>query len=85
MTMDELRNIQRASPFQPFRVRMADGRSFEIKHPEFMYVPPGRNARTFVLTSDEGLMEWFNILLVTSVEQMNGRKRSGGSNGQKKK
>lgn len=75
MTMDELRDIQRDAPFQPIRIHIADGRKFDVRHPEFLYVPPGPRARTFVITDKNGYMQWFNILLVTSVEQLNGSQR----------
>jgi hypothetical protein len=75
MTINELRDIRDTKPFQPVRIHLADGRTFDVRHPEFMYVPPGRLARTFVLTDRDGFMQWFNILLVSSVEQINGQSR----------
>ena len=33
-----------AEPFQPFRIHMASGRTFEVRHPEFVQV--GRNVMT---------------------------------------
>jgi len=36
MTIEQLRTTLRANPFQPFTVRMADGRQFPIPHPDFL-------------------------------------------------
>ncbi len=33
---DELRQRVRAAPFRPFRIRTNDGRSYEVRHPEFV-------------------------------------------------
>ncbi len=46
MTAQEIRDALELQPFQPFKIRMADGRTFSIRHPEFIIVPP--RARTFI-------------------------------------
>ena len=46
MSNKTLRDAVRLEPFQPFFLRMADGREFEIRHPEFIIVP--ERARTFI-------------------------------------
>jgi hypothetical protein len=38
MFLEELRRRLRRRPFQPFRVHLADGRVFDIRHPELQYV-----------------------------------------------
>jgi hypothetical protein len=74
MTLDQLRQAHQAQPFHPFRIYLADGRELDAPHPEFMYIPP-RNQRTFTFTHSNGLMEWIDLLLVTSIEQLNGTGR----------
>ncbi|MGL5096957.1 MAG: hypothetical protein ACRDD1_15300, partial [Planctomycetia bacterium] len=34
----ELRNAQRRVPFEPFRLVMTDGASYEIRHPELLLI-----------------------------------------------
>ncbi len=33
---DKIRELRHATPFQPFLIRMADGREYRIKHPDFV-------------------------------------------------
>ncbi len=38
MNWEEVRNHLKKSPFQPFRVHMSDGSSYDVPHPDFMLV-----------------------------------------------
>ncbi len=65
MTMEALDRAYKASPFKPFAIRMADGRSFPVPHPEFLaFNPRGRMA--IVMDERDGA-EWVDLLLVTSL------------------
>ena len=46
MTNKELRFSVATRPFVPFRIHMLGGRTFDVKHPDFVMVHPGD--RTFV-------------------------------------
>ena len=35
---EQIRELLRARPFQPFRIHVNDGRHFNVKHPEFCMV-----------------------------------------------
>ncbi len=71
MTIEQLRNTLHAQPFRPFRVHLADGRSFGVEHPEFLASSPG--GRTIIIfTGGEGF-EIVDLLLVTSLEIINGK------------
>lgn len=61
---EEIRKAQRAQPFQPFRIQMADGQSFFIDHPELMFVT--RNGRTVVFDHD-GHVEILSCMLITGL------------------
>ncbi len=74
MTLDQLRKAHQRSPFHPFILYLADGREVSVPHPEFMYIPP-KNERTFVVTDQNGLMEWIDLLLVTSIKQSDSASR----------
>jgi hypothetical protein len=34
MTTDEIRRLHRMQPFEPYRILVADGRYFDVRHPE---------------------------------------------------
>lgn len=38
MSLNALRQARRKRPFQPFDIRLADGRALPVKHPEFVAV-----------------------------------------------
>jgi hypothetical protein len=40
MKADDLRALQHAVPFQAFSLALADGRSFDVPHPDFISVAP---------------------------------------------
>ncbi len=48
MTSAELKSTIGQQPFRPFTIRMVDGRSFTVTHPDFVMVSPtGRTAIIF--------------------------------------
>ena len=67
MTINSLRDMLHAVPFQPFTIRLADGRSVPVPHPEFVLVTGG--GRTAIVASP--VDDHFTIvdpLLVTQLE-----------------
>ena len=43
MTIEQLRKMLQARPFQPFDVHLGDGRCLQVEHSEFPAIaPPGR-------------------------------------------
>ena len=52
MAPEELRDIVRQQPFEPFRLVMADGAGFEIRHPDLIWI--GLNSAMVGLTGDAG-------------------------------
>lgn len=48
MTSEQLKATLRQQPFRPFTIRMVDGRSFDVSHPDWVIVSPtGRTAILF--------------------------------------
>jgi hypothetical protein len=74
MTVEQLREMSGARPFRPFRLHLADGRSLGIDHPEFLM--PSRTGRTIVVSKPNDTFEIVDLLLVTSLEVLNGQTRS---------
>jgi hypothetical protein len=63
-----------AEPFQPFRIHTASGRTFEVRHPEFVQV--GRNVMTIYGPPEndpEGPERWEKIsyMLIESIASLN--------------
>jgi len=75
MTIEQLREMYTARPFRPFRVHLADGRSLEIDHPEFLMF--SRSGRTIVVSKTNDTFEIVDLLLVTSLAVLNGHAKSG--------
>ena len=66
MTIERFMEFIRAQPFRPFTIHTADGRSFYVKHPEFVARSP--KGRTVVVHYDEDRMVILDLLLVASVQ-----------------
>ncbi len=79
MTYQRIGSYVTAEPFRPFRIQMAGGRTFEIRHPEMVQV--GRTTMTiFSFMSDnpeqskERQIE-VSLMLIESVEPLDARVR----------
>ena len=74
MTIEQLRQMHQARPFRPFRVHMADGRHLDVQHPEFLaHTPAGR---TVMIAQPDERFEVIDLLLVTSLEPIDGKSES---------
>ncbi len=71
MTCEQLRKVHQARPFEPFRLFLADGREFAVRHPEFLAQFPG--GRSIVLTLEDQSFEVIDLLLVTSIHVGDGK------------
>ena len=65
MTTEQLKSFMSVRPFRPFLIHMADGRSVEVNHPEWIAYAGGRTA--LVAKPDESF-EVIDLLLVPSIE-----------------
>lgn len=75
MTVEQLRKMHRAQPFQPFDICLADGRVLPVDHPEILAVPPP--GRTIGVGCADGTVEVIDLLLVMSLKpRANGRTSS---------
>lgn len=66
MTIEELRKMHQARPFQPFDIFLADGRSLPVEHPEFLSQSP--QGRTLAVGLLDGTHEIVDLLLVTTLK-----------------
>ena len=74
MTFQRLASYVSAEPFRPFRIRMASGQMFEIRHPEMVSV--GRTTvhiYTHMIEDSNSKQQQHEVsmLLIESIERMN--------------
>jgi hypothetical protein len=77
MTVEQLKKAYSAQPFKPFDVRLADGRSIEVPHPEFLAMSP--TGRTVIIVRPDGDYHVVDLLLVTDLV-VHHSAEAGGSN-----
>jgi hypothetical protein len=65
MTTDQLRSFISACPFRAFLIHMADGRTVEVNHPEWIDYAGGRIA---LVAKPDDSFEVVDLLLVPSLE-----------------
>ena len=72
MTVQDFRDLLRQRPFQPFRLVMSSGETYEVRHPEMAFL-----SRTSIYVgldeADDGIPARFKIcslLHVTAIEPL---------------
>ena len=75
MTIEQVRKLYSARPFQPFVMHLAGGRAIPVSHPEFMAAAP--SGRTIVVYLPDDTAEIIDLLLVTDLEIKPGKGRNG--------
>lgn len=64
-----IRELLHASPFQPFIIRMADGREYRIDHPDFV-LAAATDVPQITIEERNGSQHYLSALLVTSIERV---------------
>jgi hypothetical protein len=80
MTIEQLRAVHQATPFQPFTIHMADGREIRVPRREFLSHSP--SGRTVIVYHEDETFSIIDLLLVTELKVRNGaaagpKKRKG--------
>jgi len=68
MTGGEIRKLFEGTPFLPFRVHLANGKSVDVPHPDFMHLSP--TGRRLIVDRPDDTFEIIDVLLVTSLETL---------------
>ena len=55
MDVGAVREAMHASPFRPFRLRLADGRKLAVPHPDFIAVAPNGRRVVVFSVADESM------------------------------
>jgi hypothetical protein len=68
MTIQQLRAAHRSAPFRPFNIHMADGRAFQVPHPDFLSMSP--TGRTVIIYQENEEFSILDLLLMTEIEMI---------------
>ena len=74
MTIEQLRKVHAAKPFQPFIMHLADGRQLSVESPEL--IMPAPTGRTVVVWHEDAF-DIIDLLLVTDLEVKTNGSRKG--------
>jgi hypothetical protein len=66
MTIDQFRATLHQTPFRPFNIRMADGRTFGVKRPDFVAQSP--TGRTVIVMQNDESYSVLDLLLMSELE-----------------
>jgi hypothetical protein len=66
MTTQEIQRLRATQPFEPFRILVADGRHFDVKHPENFAI--GGNGRLVAIGMPDHFVT-LDLLLVTGIQR----------------
>jgi hypothetical protein len=64
-----IRELLNASPYNPFVIRMADGKEYRIDHPDFV-LAASNEVPQITIEEPDGSQHYLSALLVTSVERV---------------
>ena len=76
MDSEALRTALRAHPFRFFTICLADGRSFEVPHPEFAAM----SRRNVHVVREDGLFSILDVRLISSLD-FNAERSDAGQSG----
>ena len=66
MTVEKIRSLLRASPFQSFEVHTPDGRAFQVPHPDFAMLS-GTGRLLHVARPESDHEDIIDIALITGI------------------
>jgi hypothetical protein len=79
MDIEGVREALHKEPFQPFVMRLADGRALTVPHPDFLAV----GKRRLVLIDENDGWSFIEPLMIVSIEQA--KKAGPGGSGKKRR
>ena len=72
MKLEDLRHAHQSRPFRPFTIRVADGREYQVQHPEFLAFSV--TGRTIVVSTPDDVYEIIDTVMITSLHVGDGAK-----------
>jgi hypothetical protein len=77
MTIEQVRKVHEAIPFQPFTLLTADGNQFDVPHRDFLSQSPA--GRTVIVYGEGDDFNIQDVLMITGIE-VHQEKRSKSDN-----
>jgi hypothetical protein len=65
-TTSQIREVIKAQPFRRFIIRLSDGRSYEVDHPEFAMI--GRDGMDLLFVADDRGIHHIYVPLIVEIE-----------------
>lgn len=75
MTIEQVKQVYNAEPFQPFQMNIADGRHVSVASREFLAAAP--SGRTVIVYEPDDSFHMIDLLLVTDLK-VSARANGGG-------
>ena len=75
MTTEQFRATLHLQTFRPFTIRMADGRQFDVAHPDFVAQSP--SGRAVIVSQADESNTVLDLLLMSELQVQAGNGRSG--------
>jgi hypothetical protein len=73
VTGDQIRELIRATPFQPFRLHLADQRAVDVLHPDFALVFPSKRQVLVVRPGNDDIWQMIDVALIVSIGPIDGQ------------
>jgi len=71
MMKEKIRGLLNASPFVPFTIEMASGKSYHVVHPDFAIA--NSDSPEVIVEELNGLVQFLNPMLITTIlHEVNG-------------
>lgn len=66
MTVQVILSFLHATPFRPFTLTTASGKTFNVPHPDYVTFSPSR--RVAMVYTDDELFDTLDVLTITEIE-----------------
>lgn len=81
MDVKGVREILHHQPFEPFQIRLTDGRSLPVQHPDFVALSP----RRVIVTAEDDSWSVIDPYLIVSLDAMPVKSKGGNGASRKKR
>jgi hypothetical protein len=68
-TVEQVREAMHRAPFLGFELRLVDGRSFHVSHPDFLSVPQSPRGRDVMFHDKDGRTHRIDLLLIVEIDE----------------
>jgi len=69
VNIEDVRSYLRTTPFEPFEMRLSNGRVYTVDHPDFIAL--ARDGRTVTYYNDDGRIVTIAVPHINTIEKLN--------------